>query len=131
MTIGPSLHERILLWASCPIVIINITGFYSQIILMQMINYVVTINHMQPHTWDLGEVKLASKSVEFSILFQSHLVELLKINWSKRHEPLLQVLFSNHFVLNDPQWAGLGFSAGPEGIHIAVTTQQVLMDFSS
>lgn len=122
MTTGPSLHERIF-WASCPIAIINITIFYSQIILNQMINYMVIINHMILYTWDSGGAKLASKPIEFPFPFQTHLVEQLKITWPKRH--CFQVLFSNHFVLNDPWWAGLGFSAGVEGIHRTVTRQQV------
>lgn len=35
---------------------------------------------MRPNTWDLGEAKFATKSVEFPISFQSHLVELVKKN---------------------------------------------------
>ena len=209
MTMGLSLHERILPWVGCTTLIIN-TPLYSQNILIQMIKcmmymmcvctlsciscfltprnvahqaplfmefsrqeswselpfptsgalpnlsiehlslvsaaltgrfftamttgkpkHVVPINHMGPNAWDSGEVKLASKSVEFHIPFQSYLVELLKTNWSKRHEPLLQVLFSNYFVLNNSQWAGLRFSADLERIYIAVTLYQVHMDFSS
>ena len=43
---------------------------------------------------------------------------------------MLQELFSNYFVLNDPQGAGLKFSADLEGIYVAVTTHQVHMEFS-
>lgn len=82
MTIGLTLPERILLRARCPRVIINSTILLSYC-LTQIINYMVIINHMRLGTWDSGEAKLTSESVEFLIPFQSHLVKLLKINWSK------------------------------------------------
>lgn len=59
--------------------------------------------------WDSGEAKLSSKSVQLPIPSQSHLVELLKINWSKSHEPLLPGVVFQLFCAKWPtvSWSGV------------------------
>ena len=111
MSIGLSLPTRIFLWAS-PGAIIN-SIVYTQVVLIQNINYMFTINHMRPDTRDSGKAKLASKSVEFPLPFQSHLVELLKINWPKRHEPLLPGAVFQPFCAKWPMVSWLGVQCWP------------------